>query len=220
MEQKWICNKCGHETTERPKNRNSTCVNCRKGRYQGWNRCECGKWFHPERLAQKYCSKECGNKYKAKGGKKGKHYPHTQRARVGVCPVCGKEYRARGDFKERRQIYCSHDCYMRSRLETTPEKTMRAFLDKMGEEYKQEFKIGNFWADFYLPRRNAVIEVDGDYWHSLPEIKEKDSRKDKYLKSKGINVLHIKECELKESAVIVKRWENFTGKKAERINGL
>lgn len=217
MKQKWICNKCGFETKEKPGHKNLTCPKCGKGRFQGWNQCECGEWFHPQRLDQKYCSKECGYNYRKTGGKKGKHYPHTQRARVGICPVCGKEYRATGDFKDRRQIYCSHDCYMRSRLETTPEKIMREFLDKVGAEYKQEYKIGRYWADFYLPEYNMVIEVDGDYWHSLPDVKEKDTRKDKYLKSKGINVMHIKECELKTGDVIIQRWEDFTGEKAVRI---
>lgn len=217
MKQKWICNKCGFETEEKPKHKNSTCPKCGKGRFQGWNQCECGNWFHPQRLEQRYCSKECGYNYRKTGGKKGKHYPYTQRARVGICPVCGKEYRATGDFKDRRQIYCSHDCYMRSRLETTPEKIMRQFLDKVGVEYKQEYKIGKYWADFYLPKYNVVIEVDGDYWHSLPNVKEKDTRKDKYLKSKGINVMHIKECELKTSDVIIQRWENLTGSKAVKL---
>lgn len=62
---------------------------------------------------------------------------------------------------------------------------------------------------------HAVIEVDGDYWHSLPNVKERDSRKDKYLKSKGINVVHIKECELKTNDIIINRWEQLTGQKAE-----
>lgn len=219
MKQKWICNKCGFETKEKPEHKNSTCPKCGKGRFQGWNQCECGKWFHPQQLEQRYCSKECGYNYRKTGGKKGKHYPHTQRARVGICPICGKEYRATGDFKDRRQIYCSHDCYMRSRLETTPEKIVRGLLDKVGVEYKQEYKIGKYWADFYLPKYNAVIEVDGDYWHSLPDVKEKDTRKDMFLKSKGISVMHIKECELKTCDVIIARWEKLTGQKAVKIEG-
>ena len=52
MKQKWICNKCGFETEEKPKHKNSTCPKCGKGRFQGWNQCECGKWFHPDRLSQ------------------------------------------------------------------------------------------------------------------------------------------------------------------------
>ena len=73
MEQKWICNKCGFETKEKPKHKNSTCPKCGKGRFQSWNQCECGEWFHPQRLEQRYCSKECGYNYRKTGGKKGKH---------------------------------------------------------------------------------------------------------------------------------------------------
>ena len=220
MLQKWICNKCGFETTEKPSNKNSICPHCGKGRFQGFNFCLCGKWFHPDRLSQKYCSKKCGYLFKKNGGKKGKHYPNTQRARKANCPICGKEFRAVADFKGRKQIYCCHDCYMKSRLETTPEMKVRFFLDSVGAKYIQEYKIGRFWADFYLIDYNSVIEVDGDYWHSLPEIKEKDKRKDAFLIEKGIRVFHIKECELKTNDVIIQRWQNLTGKEAVRADGV
>jgi len=42
--------------------------------------------------------------------KKGKKYPHLWKARIGNCLVCGKEYRAVSDFKERKQKYCSLKC--------------------------------------------------------------------------------------------------------------
>jgi very-short-patch-repair endonuclease len=106
---------------------------------------------------------------------------------------------------------------MKSRLETTPEKVVRHFLDSVGANYIQEYKIGRFWADFYLPDYNAVIEVDGDYWHSLPSVKEKDTRKDKFLKLNGIIVIHIKECELRTSDVIIERWQNLTGQTAVKV---
>ena len=117
MLQKWICSKCGYETTEKPKNKNSTCPKCGKMRLQGWSQCECGKWFHPQRLDQKYCSKECGYNYRKTGGKKGKHYPHTQRARMAICPVCGKEFRAIHDHKNRQAIYCSKECWSKRATE-------------------------------------------------------------------------------------------------------
>lgn len=111
MLQKWICNKCGYEKVEKPLNRNTTCENCSKGRFQVWNQCECGIWFHPTKSQQKYCSKDCGYKYRKVGGKKGKHYPHTQKARTGICPVCKSEFRATKDFKNRHQVYCSKECW-------------------------------------------------------------------------------------------------------------
>ena len=113
MLQKWICNKCGFETTNKPDNKNSTCPHCGHGRFQVFNLCLCGKWFHPQRLNQNYCSKECGYEYRQTGGKKGKHYPHTQRARIAVCPICGKEFRAVKDYKDRKTIYCSKECWNR-----------------------------------------------------------------------------------------------------------
>ena len=111
MSQKWICNKCGYETTDKPEHKNEICKNCNKGRFQVWNKCECGKWFHPQRISQIYCSKDCMYKYRETGGKKGKHYPNTQRARIAICPVCGKEFRAVKDFKGRNAIYCSKECW-------------------------------------------------------------------------------------------------------------
>lgn len=117
MLQKWICSECGYETTEKPKHKNSICPKCGKARLQGWNQCECGRWFHPERLDQKYCSKECGYKYRKTGGKKGKHYPHLQRARIAICPVCGKEFRAIHEHKGRKSVYCSKECWSKRATE-------------------------------------------------------------------------------------------------------
>lgn len=110
MLQKWICNLCGYELTEKP-NKNAICENCLKGRFRVWNKCECGILFHPQRLNQKYCSESCGYKYRSVGGKKGKKYPHTQRARIAKCPVCKKNFRAVNDSKNRITIYCSKDCW-------------------------------------------------------------------------------------------------------------
>jgi len=79
----------------------------------------CGKIFEPQngQYSRKTCSKECGYEYRKLHGntKKGKHYPHLQRARIGNCLVCGKEYRATADFKTRKQKYCSHACYLKAR---------------------------------------------------------------------------------------------------------
>jgi len=43
--------------------------------------------------------------------KKGSINPHLWRARISNCIVCGKEFRAVNDFKNRKQKYCSKDCW-------------------------------------------------------------------------------------------------------------
>lgn len=52
------------------------------------------------------------NKCKNYGGKKGKTLSHTtQRARIAICPVCNKEFRAIQEYKGRISIYCSKECW-------------------------------------------------------------------------------------------------------------
>lgn len=43
--------------------------------------------------------------------RKGEKRPDLYRARIGKCPVCGKEFRAVKDFKTRKQVYCSKECW-------------------------------------------------------------------------------------------------------------
>ena len=50
----------------------------------------CKKEFYPlgGYLKQQYCSKKCFYTDKKVSPKKGKKYPHLQRARIGKCLVC------------------------------------------------------------------------------------------------------------------------------------
>lgn len=42
----------------------------------------------------------------------------------------------------------------------------RDFLDKLGIEYVYQFEAVDIkrWYDFYLPKHNLLIEIDGGYW--------------------------------------------------------
>jgi very-short-patch-repair endonuclease len=178
----------------------------------------CGKQFGPlDRLSQIACSKECGYKLRSKRGnpKKGRHYPHLRRAREEQCPICGKVFRGIWNSIRRIQRYCSHDCYMKSRLETMPERRMRELLESLGVKFNQEYRIGRFYIDFYLPDRKLAIEIDGDYWHAKPEVKARDMRKEAFLNNKGIGVVRVRESE--KPQVIIERWEQFTGNKAVKL---
>jgi very-short-patch-repair endonuclease len=48
-----------------------------------------------------------------------------------------------------------------------------------------------------LNKSNRIcVEVDGDYWHSLPKRIVQDKRKDTFLTNRGYKVIRIKECEI------------------------
>ena len=49
--------------------------------------------------------------------------------------------------------------------------------------------------DIYLPDLKVGIEYDDDYWHSLPEMIERDKKKDNICKEKNIKLIRIKESE-------------------------
>jgi len=44
--------------------------------------------------------------------------------------------------------------------------------------------------------KKICIEIDGDYWHSLPKRIQQDKRKDTFLTNKGYNVIRIKEKDI------------------------
>jgi very-short-patch-repair endonuclease len=51
-------------------------------------------------------------------------------------------------------------------------------LTRRGVSYRQEYRIGPFFADFYFPQADSVIEVDGATYHTDTE---KDEARDRYM---------------------------------------
>ena len=54
-------------------------------------------------------------------------------------------------------------------------------------------------ADFWLPEDNIIIEADGDYWHALPKMVERDKRQMKWLEENDFVIYRFKESEIKET---------------------
>ncbi len=52
-------------------------------------------------------------------------------------------------------------------------------------------------VDFYLPDRAMVLEADGIYWHSRKDRVERDKRREAYLQSLGLTVVHITEAAIR-----------------------
>ncbi len=67
---------------------------------------------------------------------------------------------------------------------------------------KQKFINGKFLVDAYIPSLNLIIEVDGDYWHSLPRIIGRDKAKNAYLAKCGYNLLRLTETEINQNVKI------------------
>jgi very-short-patch-repair endonuclease len=65
-------------------------------------------------------------------------------------------------------------------------------LSKINYIFQKPFFICEsiYFADFYLPKYNTVIEVDGNY-HNEPVQIQKDNKRTAYLESIGIKVIRI-----------------------------
>lgn len=104
-----------------------------------------------------------------------------------------------------------HPKYGTSKLE---EHFASEFLDKLGVEYVYQFEakdIGRFY-DFYLPKSNLIIEIDGDYWHGNPDkysdedlkghqkrARRIDEYKDKWALLHSIPIMRIWESDIRKN---------------------
>lgn len=67
---------------------------------------------------------------------------------------------------------------------------------------EEEFFINKDWAKVIFvdfKKDNKIIEFDGDYWHKSNKQKKLDKKRDLFLKSKGYDILRIKEKEYKKN---------------------
>ena len=64
-----------------------------------------------------------------------------------------------------------------------------------GYDFHRQKPIDEFIVDFFCHELMLGIEVDG-YSHTIPEIIDKDERKDKRLAELGVTILHIDDQEI------------------------
>ena len=64
-----------------------------------------------------------------------------------------------------------------------------------GLDFDRQKIIGNYIVDFYCPNRNVVIEIDGS---SHDDKQEYDAKRDAYLESLGLTIIHIEDINVKK----------------------
>ena len=64
------------------------------------------------------------------------------------------------------------------------------FLKRLPVQAHRQYNIGNYIVDFYIPKKQLVIEIDG-IQHLTKENQEKDRARDEFLKKEGLAVLRF-----------------------------
>lgn len=79
--------------------------------------------------------------------------------------------------------------------ETAIEAKLYQELERRGVTFVKQQVIDGLWvADALIPGARMIVECDGEYWHSLPKMVERDRKKDGYLKSRGYKVFRFPEA--------------------------
>lgn len=146
--------------------------------------------FWGQKRTINYC-KTCGVEIKQKGKKKNKNYCSQKCMSAGYrknnisnCTKCGKPMISKWKSPvSKNRKFCSQKCYFSYKGRTSIEQKMAETLTKIGIEFEEQYKIGRYFVDFYIPSHNILIECDGNYWHDIKENKEKRIKRDRILSS-------------------------------------
>lgn len=82
--------------------------------------------------------------------------------------------------------------YYRARTESWIERRLYNALVKRGYRVITQYPCGPYRIDLALPDYGIAIECDGEAYHSTPEQKRHDRRKDNYLRKHGWSVMRFK----------------------------
>ncbi len=80
---------------------------------------------------------------------------------------------------------------------TTAEKRVWHLVNnkQLGHRIRRQHSIGNFIVDFYCPRFNLIIEIDGMY-HDDPEVALYDAYREDWLREKGFDLIRFRNEEV------------------------
>ena len=181
----------------------------------------CGESMYRQNNAIKshnFCNRQCYAQYRT--GKDLGGWIHLK------CDECSREFKRQRHLVNTRpessNVFCSSKCYSKFKAihgntpytigKTRPEREVEKILKDNNIEYIynklfNDNKAGIGYFDFYLPAKNLVIEVDGNYWHGNPKYYpklnsqqlgciERDKEKETILKNLNVNLERIWENEI------------------------
>lgn len=163
---------------------------------------QCGGPHSRRGVATKFCSRKCF--YESLRG-----IPFAQRqspAKTQVdmnCKNCSSKFQIKLSAINPSGNFCGRQCsntfnldIFSTRFASRPSSLEVILYDGLaaaGVEFESQRRIGPFVVDAYIPSSRTAIEVDGAYWHSLPENIERDARKNVAMQGYGIPLVRITE---------------------------
>lgn len=129
------------------------------------------------------CRRVFTSKYDPRGGDKEINYRYCSRKCRCACLDYKKKLsdNIRERYDKNPEMHPNRRC---SKIkETYPEKYLREYLENNNIVFEKQFRIKRYFVDFYIPKLNLCLEVDGERWHdrtSEREIKRENIIKEKH----------------------------------------
>ncbi len=156
---------------------------------------ECGHTFEEhEKTTRKYCSSGCFHAANARN--------RSTRIKK-TCERCGTVFETLPSrVKHGWGRFCSLSCWgvancLSQDMQSGVERQFFDDLGLFGVSLQRQVPIGKYVVDGYDPLSNTVVEFDGQYWHSRPDVITKDHRKDGFLRSRGFGLIRVNEQDFK-----------------------
>ncbi len=95
--------------------------------------------------------------------------------------------------------------------DTIIELVTQNILDVLNVKYEKQFPVGPYLFDLFLSDEKILIECQGEYWHSLPKSKRKDSSKFTYADEyfPDYKILYLYERDYLNPEIITNKIRNF-----------
>jgi len=75
----------------------------------------------------------------------------------------------------------------------------------LGYQFRRQYPILNYIADFYCKQLNLVVEVDGSS-HFSGEAQDRDAERDRQLQVLGLKVIRVSDSDVRRDAERVAYW--------------
>jgi len=155
------------------------CIDCGKKITRAAKRCRaCGFKF---RASQKSRCVDCGKPLKQPGTKR--------------CKACHLKYMTTAGAKSR--FAAARATALKNRVGRTKAEVAAGELLKLFSlDCREQVPIGSYIVDFLVEDLHLVVEVHGGYWHDRPMHQMRDERRKKWLESKGLKVLYLRQDQM------------------------
>ena len=91
---------------------------------------------------------------------------------------------------EKNKVYVKTDI-QKEKCESPIEHRLYSVLKSNGYHPTTQVKVGRYRIDLAFENQKLAIECDGKPYHSSPNAKARDKRKDAYLRSQGWKILRF-----------------------------